>query len=68
MNPKFWQNKKVFRTGHTGFKGSWLSSFLLKMGAEVYGYSWPEIEKRGIFNLTGFSGKIINLPSIDDLI
>jgi len=35
----FWQNKKVFITGHTGFKGSWLSLWLASMGAEVKGYS-----------------------------
>ena len=33
--------KKVFITGHTGFKGSWLSIWLAKLGAEVYGYSLP---------------------------
>ncbi len=36
-----YRNKKVFVTGHTGFKGSWLSVWLQKMGAEVYGYSLP---------------------------
>jgi len=33
------QNKRVFVTGHTGFKGSWLSIWLAKLGADVYGYS-----------------------------
>ena len=35
----FWQGKKVFLTGHTGFKGSWLSLWLQRLGAEVTGYS-----------------------------
>lgn len=35
----FWQGKKVFLTGHTGFKGSWLSIWLHKLGAEVTGYA-----------------------------
>ena len=35
----FWKGKKVFLTGHTGFKGSWLSLWLQKMGAEVKGFS-----------------------------
>lgn len=35
----FWQGKKVFLTGHTGFKGSWLSLWLQSMGAELYGYA-----------------------------
>ncbi|EMK3755673.1 CDP-glucose 4,6-dehydratase [Providencia rettgeri] len=39
MNPNFWLNKKVFITGHTGFKGSWLSLWLLEMGAIIKGYS-----------------------------
>lgn len=39
VNPKFWKGKKVFLTGHTGFKGSWLSLWLVSMGAKVTGYS-----------------------------
>ncbi len=39
VNPAFWQGKKVFVTGHTGFKGSWLSLWLQKMGAEVKGFA-----------------------------
>lgn len=39
MNPSFWQGKKVFITGHTGFKGSWLSLWLQEMGAIVKGYA-----------------------------
>ena len=39
MNPNFWQGKRVFLTGHTGFKGGWLSLWLQSMGAEVYGYA-----------------------------
>jgi len=39
MNKKFWKNKKVFITGHNGFKGSWLSIWLTELGAKVYGYS-----------------------------
>ena len=35
----FWQGKKVLVTGHTGFKGSWLSLWLQDMGAEVTGYA-----------------------------
>jgi CDP-glucose 4,6-dehydratase len=39
MNIEFWRGKKVFLTGHTGFKGSWLSLWLQKLGAEVTGYA-----------------------------
>ena len=36
---KFWKGKKVFLTGHTGFKGSWFSIFLNLLGSKVAGYS-----------------------------
>ena len=39
MNPSFWAGKKVLITGHTGFKGSWLSLLLQHLGADVTGYS-----------------------------
>ncbi len=39
MDPNFWKGKKVYLTGHTGFKGSWLSLLLNRLGAEVYGYA-----------------------------
>lgn len=39
IDPIFWRGKKVFLTGHTGFKGAWLSQWLLMLGAEVHGYS-----------------------------
>lgn len=39
MNREFWRGKRVFVTGHSGFKGAWLSLWLADMGAEVYGYS-----------------------------
>ena len=34
----FWKGKKVFITGHTGFKGAWLSYVLNLLGAKIYGY------------------------------
>ena len=39
LNQSFWKNKKVFITGHTGFKGTWLSIILNCLGAKIYGYS-----------------------------
>lgn len=39
MNPDFWRGKKVFLTGHTGFKGAWLGFWLTQMGAHVTGFS-----------------------------
>lgn len=39
MNLDFWRNRRVFVTGHTGFKGGWLSLWLQSLGAELTGYS-----------------------------
>ena len=39
MTSVFWKDKRVFLTGHTGFKGSWLSLWLQSLGAEVTGYA-----------------------------
>ena len=45
---KFWKGKKVFITGHTGFKGSWLAILLNMLGADIYGYSLRP-EKNSLF-------------------
>lgn len=37
----FWKNKKIFLTGHTGFKGAWATIWLHQLGAKVFGYSQP---------------------------
>ena len=39
MNRSFWKGKRVFLTGHTGFKGGWLALWLADMGAKVHGYA-----------------------------
>ncbi len=39
MNPKFWSDRTVFLTGHTGFKGGWMALWLSHLGAKVHGYS-----------------------------
>lgn len=39
VDPKFWGDKRIFLTGHTGFKGGWLSLWLTSMGAKVTGYA-----------------------------
>ena len=51
IDKKFWKNKKVFITGHTGFKGSWLTLFLNHLGADVTGYSLPPNTRPSLFNL-----------------
>lgn len=46
-----YQNKKIFITGHTGFKGAWLLQVLHLLGAEVKGYALPPYTKDDIFNI-----------------
>ena len=67
IDRKFWVKKKVFITGHTGFKGSWLSIFLTHLGAEVTGYSLPPNTKPSLFNLANIK-KIIKKSIISDVI
>lgn len=49
VDSSFWKGKKVFLTGHTGFKGSWLSLWLQNMGAVVKGYSLDVNTKPALF-------------------
>lgn len=51
VNPFFWKGKKVFITGHTGFKGSWLSLWLQEMGAFVKGYALEPNTNPNLFTL-----------------
>jgi CDP-glucose 4,6-dehydratase len=50
IDSKFWQGKRVFLTGHSGFKGSWLSLWLFSLGAEVKGYSLNPPTSPSLFN------------------
>ena len=63
---KFWKNKKVFLTGHTGFKGSWLCIFLDLLGAKVEGYSLKPDQKINLFDLAKVS-QLINKSVIGDI-
>lgn len=51
VNPHFWQEKRVFLTGHTGFKGSWLSLWLQKMGATLTGFALPPSTSPSLFKV-----------------
>ncbi len=57
----FWANKKVFITGHTGFKGSWLSLWLKMLGAELTGLSLDPSSKPSLFDLLKLSDSINDL-------
>jgi CDP-glucose 4,6-dehydratase len=68
MRDNFWKHKRVFITGHTGFKGSWLSLWLQTMGAEVKGYSLAPPTKPSMFEVADIGAHMqSDLNDIRDL-
>ena len=65
MDHNFWTGKNVLITGHTGFKGSWLSLWLNMLGASVSGYALEPLTMNDNFVLTGLDKKITH--SIGDI-
>jgi len=61
FNQNIWKDKRVLITGHTGFKGSWLSIWLKVMGAEVVGYALEPYTDRDNFLLTKLEEKITHI-------
>lgn len=61
VDGKFWRGRKVFLTGHTGFKGSWLSLWLQHLGAIVTGYSLPDDDPQALFARTGAAAGMTDL-------
>ena len=64
LNLEFWNNKKILITGHTGFKGAWLASFLYKQNCELFGIS--KDKKEGIYKLASVS-KLMQKEYIFDI-
>ena len=71
MNFAFWNGKRVLLTGHTGFKGSWLSLWLQSMGAQVVGYALAPPTNPSLFEvakvsqgMTSIIGDIRNLAQL----
>jgi CDP-glucose 4,6-dehydratase len=57
MDGSFWNSRRVFLTGHTGFKGSWLALWLHSMGAEVCGYSLEPPTEPSLYRLLHLEGQ-----------
>lgn len=66
LNTEFWHGKKVFVTGHTGFKGSWLSILLSCLGAEVHGFSLDPPTNPSLFKLAKID-KLMSSSKIGDI-
>ena len=56
-----YKDKTILVTGHTGFKGSWLSIWLSELGANVIGYSLDPYTEKDNFVLSGLKDKIIDI-------
>jgi CDP-glucose 4,6-dehydratase len=72
MDTTFWKSRKVFVTGHTGFKGSWLALWLLSMGADLYGYALDPPTDPSLYRLLDLEGRfrstrgdIRDLPALE---
>lgn len=61
MTPEFWMDKSIFLTGHTGFKGSWLSLWLQSMGAKVVGYALAPPSSPSLFEVAHIADGMISM-------
>lgn len=61
ITPAFWQDRRVLVTGHTGFKGGWLTLWLQTMGARVIGLALPPATQPNLFELTGLTGQMVSI-------
>lgn len=58
----FYKGKRIFLTGHTGFKGCWLAWWLKELGADVTGYALPpEKDHNNLFELTGLKDAVVSI-------
>jgi CDP-glucose 4,6-dehydratase len=66
IKSSFWKNRSVFLTGHTGFKGGWITIWLTMMGAKVYGYSLDPPTTPNFFSETKLEERLSS-SVIDDI-
>lgn len=66
VNLEFWRDKDVFITGHTGFKGGWLSLWLSSLGARVHGYALAPPTEPNFFTVTQLS-ELLTSHTIGDV-
>ena len=62
MNADFWQSKRVLITGHTGFKGGWLSLWLQCLGADVVGYALDPPTEPNLFDTARVAERMLSIP------
>jgi CDP-glucose 4,6-dehydratase len=58
IDPNFWRDRRVFLTGHTGFKGGWTSLALSVLGARVRGFALAPADDRGVYVAAGVAGYV----------
>lgn len=63
MNTGFWRGKKVLVTGHTGFKGGWLSIWLQQLGVDVIGYSLPPLTTPSLFEVACVGESMVSIEA-----
>ena len=75
MNRAFWNGRRVFLTGHTGFKGSWLALWLSSLGSEVTGYARAPLATQPLYDLlklddciTSVIGDVTDRASLETVI
>lgn len=61
MSPDFWSGRRVFLTGHTGFKGTWLAVWLNRLGAKIFGYALPPATNPNAFDLARVGELIVDI-------